>query len=145
MKYRNTNITKMLEPEVLSPQKLPFRELKSYPVKDLSQNSVFPSLKISKFAGKDLPLTPEKDTEEKSSKMQRPDSFPIMQSQDSELKPQRKTSEEIDIKTLYADFKASYVNLSKSDKSKVFSILKQIMIESPTNKMIEIASSSIYI
>lgn len=147
MKYRNTNITKMLEPEILSPQKPNFREIKSYPVKEFPENanSSFPTMKISKFTNKKMPESAEKDTDEKEAQsyQRRGEDFPIMGSLDMEPKPLRKISEQIDTKELFADFKRSFCSLDTAEKQRVLAILKQIMIDSPNHRVFELTNSTI--
>lgn len=129
MKYRKTNITQMLDPETLSPQKTGNRPFFSMKVGDSPQASIFPELKISKFTSSYKPEDGLKAT---------PRNRDLGNSDSSSPKPVRKQSVNLTSADLYPIFKKKFSLLSQEEQRKVVSLLKDIMMTSPTHKVLEL-------
>ena len=114
MKYRKTNLTHMLEPDILSPSPVSKKNLSSFKLEESPKNSVFPQLKISKFNNE---LQKEVNTS------------------NDDPKPVRKFSESMPPHQSYLLFKNKYAELPKADQERILTHLKSIIIRSPQKIM----------
>lgn len=131
MKYKKTNITQMLDPETMSPSRGARKQLSSIRLGDSpTPSSVFPELKISRFNATHRPDdSPQKYTSILEGQM--------IEASSLSPKPVRKQSESFLNEDLYPAFKAKFKELSIADQANVLRILKGIMMDSPTHRVLE--------